>query len=132
VEEDDLPEVRLWFLNRGRQAQVLMKDSSRARALVYRMTRARDRQVGSIHVHGLPQHWKETREWVEELGLEYRGEGLPGSALKALQALLRRNRERVYLDGEQKAELLELHGFRCATCGAASSQFEWDHVARHS
>jgi hypothetical protein len=56
----------------------------------------------------MPQHWEETRAWIERLGLEYRGEGLPGSALKALQALLRRNRERVCLDGEQKAELLEL------------------------
>ena len=56
----------------------------------------------------MPQHWEETRSWVERLGLEYRGEGLPGPALKALQALVRRNRERVYLDGPQKAELLEL------------------------
>ena len=53
-------------------------------------------------------------------------------ALKALQALVRRNRARVYLDGPQKAELLEQYEFRCAICGGASSSFEWDHVARHS
>jgi hypothetical protein len=27
VEEEDLPEARLWFLNQGRPAQVLLKDS---------------------------------------------------------------------------------------------------------
>ena len=52
--------------------------------------------------------------------------------MKALQTLVKRNRERVYLDGEQKAELLEQYGHRCAACGAASSQLEWDHVARVS
>jgi hypothetical protein len=80
----------------------------------------------------MPQHWEETQAWIERLALDYRREGLPGSALKALQALIRRSRERVYLDGEQKAELLELHEFRCAICGGPSSEFEWDHVSRHS
>jgi hypothetical protein len=112
VEEDDLPEVRHCFLLDGRQPQVLMKDSARPRALLYRLTQARDGQTGVVHIHGMPQHWVETQAWLERLGLEYRGEGLPGSALKALQALLRRNRERVYLDGPQKAELLELHDFK--------------------
>jgi hypothetical protein len=46
--------------------------------------------------------------------------------------LVRRNRERAYLDGPQKAELLEAYEHRCAICGATSTQFEGDHVARHS
>ena len=29
--------------------------------------------------------------------------------------------------GEQKAQLLEEHDFRCAGCGARPSQLEWDH-----
>jgi hypothetical protein len=65
----------------------------------------------------MPQNWEETRAWLERLGLEYRGEGLSGSAWNALQALVKRNRERVYLDAPQKAELLELHEFKCAICG---------------
>jgi hypothetical protein len=132
VAEEELPQVRLWFLNQGRQPSVLLKDSTRPRALLYRMTQARDGQTGTVHIHGVPQHWEETQGWLGRLGLEYRGEGLPGSALKALQALLRRNRERVYLTGEQKAELLEQYEFRCAICGGPSSGFEWDHVARHA
>jgi hypothetical protein len=132
VSEEELPEVRKRFLEQRRKPQVLMKDSSRPRALLYRLTQARDGRTGSVHVHGMPQHWEETQAWLERLGLDYRGEGLPGSALKALQALVRRNRERVYLTGEQKAELLEQYGHRCASCGAASSQLDWDHIARHS
>ena len=132
VDEAELNDVRQWFLAQGRTPQVLMKDSSRPRALLYRMTQARDGTTGTVHIHGMPQHWEETQAWSERLGLEYRGEGLPSMALKALQTLVRRNRERVYLDGEQKAQLLELFEFRCAVCGGASSQFEWDHVARHS
>ena len=45
---------------------------------------------------------------------------------KVLLHLLR-HRERVYLTGEQKAQLLEEHDFRCAACGARSSHLEWDH-----
>ena len=99
---------------------MLLKDSTRPRALLYRLTPARDGRTGTVHIHGMPQHSQETLAWVERLGLEYRGEGLTGSALKALQALVRRSRERVYLDGEQKAELLELYEFRCAICGGPS------------
>ena len=87
--------MRLWFLNQGRAPQVLLKDSTRPRALLYRMTQARDGRTGTVHVHGMPQHWEETQAWLGRLSLDYRGEGLPSSALKALQALLRRNRERV-------------------------------------
>jgi hypothetical protein len=124
--------VRKWFLRQGRNRQVLMKDSARPRAILYRMAQARDGRTGTIHIHRMPQHWEATQAWCDQLGLEYRGEGLPGSALKALQTLVRRNRERIYLTGEQKAELLEQCGYRCAGCGAASSQLDWDHVARHS
>jgi hypothetical protein len=131
VEEEELPEARQWFLAQGRNLQVLMKDSILPRALLYRMTRDRDGATGTVHTHGMPQIWEATQAWCERLGLEYRGEGLPSMA-QALQALVRRNRERVYLDGPRKAELLELYEFRCAVCGGNPSQLEWDHVARHN
>jgi hypothetical protein len=86
VAEEDLPEARLWFLHQGRAPSVLLKDSTRPRALLYRLTQARDSQTGMVHIHGMPQHWQETQQWLGRLALEYRGEGLPGSALKALQA----------------------------------------------
>ena len=65
------------------------------------------------------------------LGIEYKGEGLPAISAKVLHKLLR-HRERVYLIGEQKAELLEKHDHRCAVCDRRSMAFEWDHVHRFS
>jgi hypothetical protein len=109
-----------------------MKDSCRPRALLYRLTRTRDGKTGTVHIHGMPERWEEMQAWCDRLSLEYRGEGLPATALKALQALVRRNRERVYLDGPQEAEMIEQYGLRCASCGASSSQLGWDHAARHS
>ena len=35
-------------------------------------------------------------------------------------------KERVYLTGEEKAELLDAYGHSCAVCGA-SGPLEWDH-----
>ena len=130
--EEELPIIRGWFLSFGKQVKVLLKDSCRPRALVYQMRQRVDQVAGPCTVHGVPERWEEIQAWCDRLSLEYRGEGLPGTALKALQTLVKRNRERVYLDGEQKAELLEQYGHRCAACGAASSQLEWDHVARVS
>ncbi|HSG20437.1 MAG TPA: hypothetical protein VLA31_06670, partial [Burkholderiaceae bacterium] len=130
--EEELPIIRGWFLSFGKPVKVLLKDTTRPRALVYQMRPRIDQVAGTCTVPGVPEKWEEIQSWCDRLGLEYRGEGLPGTALKALQTLVKRNRERVYLDGEQKAALLEQYGHRCAACGAASSQLEWDHVARVS
>jgi hypothetical protein len=66
--------------------------------------RQRINQVaGTCTVNGVPERWEEIQAWADRLGLECRGEGLPGTA----QTLVKRSSERVYLDGEQKAELLE-------------------------
>ena len=37
-------------------------------------------------------------------------------------------KEREYLGGEQKAALLEEHGFACALCGQRANSFQWDHI----
>jgi hypothetical protein len=52
VDEEEFNEVQK---AQGRNVQVLMKDSSRPRALLYRMTRVRDGATGMVHIHGLPQ-----------------------------------------------------------------------------
>ena len=65
------------------------------------------------------------------LDLEYRGEGLPNLTHKVLLELLRR-RDRRYLTGEEKAELLEQYNYSCAMCGEKTSCLEWDHIARFS
>ena len=130
--EDDLPSIRAQLLRGGRNCKVLMRDSMHPRGLLYNLTKRLDGEQGVLHVHGLPEKWQEIQEWAERLGFEYRGEGLPGCALKVLQGLVRRGRERVYLDGQQKADLLEQFDHRCASCGSRSSHFDWDHVARLS
>ena len=131
--EDELMIIRAWFLGCGKNPKVLMKDEARPRALVFHIPkRAHGGPAGTCYIHGVPEHWRAIEAWAARLGLEYRGEGLPATALKALQHLVKRNRERVWLTGEEKAELLEEYGHRCAACGAASSQLEWDHVARLS
>ena len=45
-----------------------------------------------------------------------------------LHHLIRHGKERVWLSGEEKAELLEQYGFLCALCGRKASLFEWDHA----
>jgi hypothetical protein len=73
------PKLAFGFLKQGRQAQVLMKDSTRPRALLYPMTAARDGQTGSVHIHGMMQHWTECRSGSGGSGLN--------TAAKACRAL---------------------------------------------
>ena len=61
ADEEELPQIRLWFLDQGRQPSVLLKDSTRPRALLYRLTQTRDGQTGTVHIHGMPGHWEETQ-----------------------------------------------------------------------
>ncbi len=66
-----------------------------------------------------------------DCGLVYRGEGLPSMALKVLHRLVKQGKERVWLTGEEKAEILEQNEHKCATC-SSRGPFEWDHIARYS
>ena len=49
--------------------------------------------------------------------MPYRGEGPPAISAKVLHHLIRHGKERVWLSGEEKAELLEQYGFLFALCG---------------
>ncbi len=84
-------------------------------------------------MHALPDTSGAMEQWLKrlDLGLQYRGEGLPALSLKVLQTLAKRNRERVWLTCEEKAAILEEYGFCCAMCGARG-EFEFDHIARLS
>ena len=44
---------------------------------------------------------------------------------------MKRSRERTWLTGEEKAQILEEHDFCCAVCGS-KGQLEFDHIARLS
>ena len=85
-------------------------------------------------MHTLPHHAREIQEWLARLdiGLPYRGEGLPGMAYKVLVALIKQGRERVWLTGEEKHAILEETGYVCSLCGQTSNRLEWDHVQRLS
>ena len=125
--EEDIEAIRAQFLETGRHPRVVLKDETSIKSLQYTCCK-RDGVSGVVVVHGVPKDAEAIQRWLECLDLEmpYRGEGLPSVSYKVLLHLLRR-RERVYLTGEQKAQLLEEHDFRCAACGARSSQLEWDH-----
>ncbi len=134
VDENDMATVRAWFLDRKKHPKVMMKDELRPRGLLYNLTKRVDGQVGTCVIHSIPENAGEIIEWLKRLdiGLEYRGEGLPNVALKVLQRLVKGNREREWLTGERKAELLEEYDFKCAMCDSRSSSMEWDHICRLS
>ncbi len=133
VDEAEIDEVRGRFLKTGRHPKCVLKDAHSTKALRYTFVRGRDSHKGTLHVHTLPAHAAEIQDWLGALGLglPYRGEGLPGTAYRVLTALIKRNRERVILTGEQKHELLEGAGYTCALCGERG-RLEWDHRERFS
>ena len=65
-----------------------------------------------------------------DLGIKYTGQALPAISAQVLLLLVKRGKTREYLTGEQKSELLDAHGYRCALCGQKSSRFEFDHIVR--
>ncbi len=128
VFESDICSVRQWFLEQGICPKVLLKDELRPRTLIHNI-----RTQEPCVVHALPDTSGAMEQWLKRLniGLEYRGEGLPSLSLKVLQTLVKRSRERVWLTGEEKAAVLEEYGFCCAMCGA-KGELEFDHIARLS
>jgi hypothetical protein len=111
----------------------VLKDQVRLKSLVYKLSRKDGGARGAVIIHGLPPEADDIRAWQVQLnlGVEYKGEGLPAISAVVHQQLLRR-RERVYFTGEQKGELLEQYEHRCALCDRQSSAFEWDHIERFS
>jgi hypothetical protein len=126
--EDEIGGVRAWFLENGMNPKVVMRDETRLRNLIHNV-----RKKGACIVHSLPEYAQDLDQWLQRLdiGMTYRGEGLPALSLKVLQTLVRRSRERVWLTGEEKAEILEEYGFCCAMCGSRG-ELEFDHIARLS
>ncbi len=118
VAEDGLPQERAWFLEHGLHPKVLLKSETSMRALLYNCTKRVEGCTGVVYLHALPEYSPEIEAWVGRLdcGLLYRGEGLPNMSLKVLHRLIKQGREREWLTGEQKAELLEQFDHKCALC----------------
>jgi hypothetical protein len=93
VGEEDIDATREYFLRSGRHPRVTLKDATTIKGMRYTFVRGKDPgRKGSVHIHTLPQHAREIQEWLARLdiGLPYRGEGLPGMAYKVLLKLLNR------------------------------------------
>ena len=59
-------------------------------------------------IHCAPPEFKAIKLWLAELnlgGLKYTGSGLPAISALVLNLLVKKDKEREYLSGEQKAEL---------------------------
>lgn len=127
--EEDIAKVRAELLQSGLNPKVLMKDEARIRSLILNLRKKK----GTMVIHAMPEDFIQIEAWLKRLdiGLPYRGEGLPSVSLKVLQTLIKKSRERVWLTGEEKAKLLEEYNYRCAQCGSRG-ELEWDHVARLS
>ena len=78
----------------------------------------------------MPQYYQEIMEWLKFLPvkLKYTGSGLSNIAGQVLLLLVKHCRQREYLTGEDKAELLEKYDFSCAACGMKTNDLEFDHI----
>ena len=128
----DASTVRAWFLENKRSPKVVKKDVVVIRSLIYNL-RKNEGGPGVCHIHVLPERSDDIEKWLEalQIDLHYHGEGLPATSLRVLQTLVKRSRERTWLTGEEKAQILEEHDFCCAVCGS-KGQLEFDHIARLS
>ena len=119
MDEDHIDTVRGQFPRTGRQPKCILKDMQVTKALRYTFVKGRDTHKGVLHIHGMPAHSREIMDWLcaLDLGIPYRGEGLPGVSYKVLLALIRRSRVRTHLEGQQRHELLEAANYKRALCG---------------
>ncbi len=108
-DEGSLDAIRSWFLSRGREPRLILKDHIDVRSLSYNCTQRLDGCTGLLVIHLMPAHWEEIDLWLTklDLGIVYQGQGMAGTSLKVLNHRIRTGRQRVYLDGEAKAQLLE-------------------------
>ena len=128
VDPEDVTSIRSDLLARGKLPRVTLKDQCTFKSLSLPCGK------GTCHIHVYPTDCFEIELWLKRLPCEiaYRGESMPCISLKVLSALVKHFNERIYLTGDQRAELLERYEFRCAHCYSMLSKIEWDHIARLS
>ena len=88
---------------------MVLKDAGTVRTIIYACT-AKDQVKGNDCVHAVPSEFEQIKNWLCELdlGIKYTGQGLPAISAQVLLLLVKRGKSRLYLTGEEKAELLEL------------------------
>ena len=131
VDHDQIDVVRNQFLSLNLHPKVLLKDESTTKSLHYVFTKA-EKQKGTCVIHAMPHDARDMMQWLRtlDIGIAYRGEGLPNLTYKVLNKLLK-IKQRMQLEPEEKHELLETHDYACATCGDRG-KVEWDHKIRLS
>ncbi|CAE7216787.1 unnamed protein product [Symbiodinium natans] len=118
----DLRKVRATLLAQGHQPKVTMRSLCDWRAL-----RLRVRDAPDCVVTQYPEYAEILRAWMQQLGLEYRGQRLAGAATEAFQHLLKARR----LDARgSRDHILEEQNHLCKLCSAPIELglCEFDHV----
>jgi len=121
---EDLDSVRGQLMTHGLVPKLTLEDECTLRALTHTFL-CRGKQSSCV-IHAVPRDWEAIRELLQAFGFKYRGEGLPGATWKIVQRLISM-KERKWLTGEEKNEVLAEHHFKCAACGTTGT-FEFDHV----
>ena len=121
TDEETMSSARSWMLKNGRNPRVILKDVGAVRSLCYVRTH-RDGAKGNVVIHCAPPEFDAIQAWMAQLalGMKYTGQGLPAISAQVLLALVKKGKQREYLSGEQKAEILEVNNHRCALCGGRS------------
>ena len=136
--EDSLEEIRGQFLARGRAPRVTMKDAWRVKRLEYVFGADEEHAGKSCVITAWPEEGERVAAWFRNLaqrgvtGLCYSGQGIAGATHEALLRVMKAQRERVWLEPEQKHEVLERAGYACAICGTKGGVLQMDHKIRVS
>ena len=127
----DLDEVRIEFLRTRRNPKVSLSGIRQIKKLTYVFS-SLDGRSGQCAVHRVSRDADAIKQWYwrlpGHLDLRYEGENLPFAAQKVLFKLLRAGR--AYLTAEQRAQLHERQGGKCAVCDEAFAvtDMEADHI----
>ena len=119
-----LRSARMQLLASGRTPKLSLKSLGCWAALRYRCTVQVDGQAGWCVIRELPAEHGLFQWWCETLGVEYRGQNLPGLTLEVFEHLLRGRRKQPTL--AQRRQIVAEQEGKCALCGE-EGQLEFDH-----
>ena len=110
VEADCIDGIRHEWMAAGLLCRAVLKDVAHLSTISHTFPK-KSAQQGTCTVHSLPQFSDELCVWAKNLGIPYRGESMQRLCYIALITLLKRQRERVHLCGEEKYTVLERTDF---------------------
>jgi len=126
-----IDDIRQDLLCKNKHPKCILKDEARIKTLIYTFTKS-EKEEGQCIIHSVPPECHEIIQWLKnlDLGIPYRGEGLANITYKVFSHLVNK-KERIYLTGEEKHELLQQEDYKCSSCGSIAN-LEWDHITRLS